>query len=124
MREYIDTFTERVFKIMQIETIEGYENLDQIMDVDGIDSIFVGAADLSRSIDGYRGGKGYTVNDVYDDICRRVKDKGLYLGAAIGPSKEDAQRVTEKGVQWVVFGQDVKILAQGLKYNLDQLNDF
>lgn len=123
-REYIDTSTERVFKIMQIETIEGYENLDQIMEVDGIDSIFIGAADLSGSIEGYRGEKDYTVNDVYDDICRRVREKGLYLGAAIGPTKEEAQKVTEKGVQWVVFGQDVKILAQGLKDNLDQLNDF
>lgn len=122
--EYINTSVERVFKIMQIETVEGYENLDRIMDVDGVDSIFIGAADLSRSIEGYCGEKGYTLNDVYDDICKRVREKGLYLGAAIGPTKEDAQRVTGKGVQWVVFGQDVKILAQGLKNNLDQLKDY
>ncbi len=31
---------------MQIETLEGYENLDEIMEVPGIDSLFIGAADL------------------------------------------------------------------------------
>lgn len=75
------------------------------MDVEGIDSIFIGAADLSRSIAGYRGDKNYTLDGVYDDICRRVRARGLYLGAAMGPTKEDAERIMGKGVQWTVFGR-------------------
>jgi len=119
---YLKSAYERVWKIMQIETVEGYENLDEIMDVEGIDSIFIGAADLSRSI----AGKGNTqsLNQVYDDICRRVRAKNIVLGAAIGPNAEDAARAMEKGVQWVVFGEDVRILATGLKANLDALKDF
>lgn len=122
--EYIRTSGERIFKIMQIETVEGYENLDEIMSVQGVDSLFIGAADLSRSIEGCRSEKAYELDEVYDDICRRVKEKGLHLGVAIGPSKEDAARVRAKGVEWVVFGQDVKALALGLKDNLEQLKDF
>ena len=58
--EYLASGYRNVMRIMQIESLEGYENLDAIMDVEGIDSIFIGAADLSRSIAGYRGDKNYT----------------------------------------------------------------
>lgn len=121
--EYIKTAAQNVFKIMQIETVEGYENLDEIMSVNGIDSMFIGAADLSRSLEGYHDEKKYELEVIYDDICKRVKEKGLHLGVAIGPTKEDAERVMAKGVEWVVFGQDVKALAFGLRDNLEQLKD-
>ena len=120
--EYLKSAYEKVWKIMQIETIEGYENLDEIMAVPGIDSLFIGAADLSRSIAGSDG--KYNIDDVYDDICRRVRSHGLYLGAAIGPTKEDAERVVSKGVQWVVFGQDSIILGKALKSNIEALKEF
>lgn len=122
--DYIEHSFENVFRIMQIETLEGYENLDEIMEVEGIDSMFIGAADLSRSIEGYQGEKGYTLDEVYDDICHRVRKKGLHLGVAIAPTAEDAKRVMEKGAQWVVFGQDARALAAGLKANLENLKDF
>lgn len=120
--EYLKDAYNKVFKAMQIETMEGYENLEQIMEVEGIDSIFLGAADLTRSIEGRNDGTKLDV--VYDDICKRVRAKDLILGAAIGPCKEDAQKVISKGVQWVVFGQDVRLLVKGLKDNLDALQDF
>jgi len=121
--EYIQSSSKSIFKIMQIETVEGYENLDEIMSVEGIDSMFIGAADLSRSLEGYQGEKQYELDIIYDDICKRVKEKGFHLGVAIAPTKEDAERVMAKGVDWVVFGQDVKALAFGLRDNLEPLKD-
>ena len=122
--EYIQTAYGRVLKIMQIETLEGYENLDEIMEVPGIDSLFIGAADLGRSINGQTGEKQYELSAVYDDICKRVRAKGLTLGAAIGATREEAAKAVDKGIQWVVFGQDARVLADGLKRNFDELADF
>lgn len=120
--EYIQSAYDRVFKVAQIETMEGYENLDEIIQVDGIDSLFIGAADLGRSILGRRDGTQLDV--VYCDICRRVKESGKILGVAIGPTAAEAQRVKELGAQWVVFGQDAKALAAGLKANIDAVADY
>lgn len=119
---YIKHAYEKVFKICQIETLEGYENLDEILSVKGIDSFFIGAADLSRSIAGRN--DGTKLDDVYNDICKKVRNAGKYLGVAIGPTKEDAGRVISKGAQWVVFGQDARCLACALKDNLDKLKDY
>lgn len=120
--DYLRNAYSKVWKIMQIESLDGYRNLEDILSVEGVDSLFIGAADLSRSIAGSTG--DYSLDVVYDDICSRVRKAGKYLGAAIGPTAADASRVTQKGVQWVVFGQDSRILSMGLKSNLDALRDF
>lgn len=120
--DYLKAAYGKVLKIMQIETLEGYENLDAILQVEGVDSIFIGAADLSRSISGTKGAP--ELDTVYDDICRRTRKAGLILGAAIGANAADARRVKDKGVQWVVFGQDARALSGALKANLDAVKDF
>lgn len=120
--EYIQSAYDKVFKVAQIETMEGYENLDEILQVDGIDSLFIGAADLGRSILGRNDGTQLDV--VYGDICKRVREKEKILGVAIGPTAEEAQRVKALGAQWVVFGQDARALAAGLKANIDAVKDY
>ncbi len=120
--EYIQEAYGKVLKIAQIETMEGYENLEEILQVEGLDSLFIGAADLGRSIRGRNDGTELSV--VYEDICKRVRARGKYLGVAIGPAREEAERVKNLGAQWVVFGQDTIILAKALKANLDALADY
>ena len=114
---YLKEAYAKVLKIAQIETYEGYQNLDEILAVEGIDSLFVGMADMTRSLAGIS--EGPKPDAVFEDICKRTKAFGKMLGCAISPSREDALRVTEKGVQWVVFGQDSRILAEGLRANLE-----
>ncbi len=119
---YIRSAYSQVLKICQIESMEGYENLEDILGVKGIDSFFIGAADLSRSIAARN--DGTQLETVYDDICRRVREAGKYLGAAISPTRESAAAAKEKGIQWVVFGQDARYLQGALKDNLDTIRDF
>lgn len=120
--EYIAHSAEEVFLIGQIETLEGYRNLDEILQVKGFDSFFIGAADMGRSIKG--SGEDIDLNHVIDDVSTRVRKAGFYMGAAIGPNPASAKRHMDVGVQWVVFGQDARIMSSGLKANLDALKDF
>lgn len=118
-QEYLKDAHNRVLKILQIETIHGYRNLDEILEVPGIDSLFIGGADLSRSLNG--NGEASDFDRVFADICSRVRASGHLLGTAIGATAADARRVKGLGVQWVVFGQDSRILAEGLRDNLNAL---
>ena len=119
--EYIARAGREVFKIGQIETLEAYRNLDEILTVSGFDSFFIGAADMGRSIKG--SGEDIHLDEVIDDVCQRVRRAGFYMGAAIAPTPESARRHMDVGVQWAVFGQDARILSSGLKANLDALSD-
>lgn len=119
--EYIKDHKSRTLRICQIETVEGYENLDEIMAVENIDSLFIGAADLSRSIGGKYPNGEKNLQEIYDDICRRVRDRGIILGAASGVTRQDVLPLIEKGVQWLVCGQDARILSGGMRDNLRNL---
>lgn len=119
---YIDGAYARVLKVAQIESLEGYENLDGIMSIPGIDSIFIGAADLSRSINDASPAGKEKLKEIYDDICRRVREKGMLLGAATGTEPEQIRSCSDKGIRWIVFGQDARIVSYGLKANLNAVN--
>ena len=66
-------------------------------------------------------GEASDFDRVFSDICSRVRASGHLLGTAIGATVADARRVKGLGVQWVVFGQDSRILAEGLRDNLNAL---
>ena len=51
MEEYVATANDSVVTIVQIETRAGLQNVGEIADVDGIDAVFVGPADLSGALD-------------------------------------------------------------------------
>jgi len=50
MEEYVKAANDLVLVMVQIETKEGVQNIDKIVDVDGIDVIFIGPYDLSLSL--------------------------------------------------------------------------
>lgn len=121
--DYIKNAYQNIFKVLQIETMEAYDNLDEIMSVEGIDSLFVGAADLERSLIS-RDKNSDRLPEIYDEICQRITDKNITLGSVIGIDPASAKAAVDKGIQFAVFGQDTRILAEGLKRNLNSLKDF
>jgi 2-keto-3-deoxy-L-rhamnonate aldolase RhmA len=50
MEEYVATANDSILTIAQIETEVGLENVREIAEVDGIDALFVGPADLSGAL--------------------------------------------------------------------------
>ena len=94
------------------------------MEVPGIDSLFIGATGLGRSINGQTGRSSMNSQRSTTISVNGSGAKGLTLGAAIGATREEAAKAVDKGIQWVVFGQDARVLADGLKRNFDELADF
>lgn len=97
--EYLKTANERIFKILQIEHIDAVRQIDEILEVPGVDAIVVGQNDLSGSI-----GKLAQINNpevqqlmkTVFDACRR---HGIPGGISAGPSKEELE-------MWFGFGLD------------------
>ena len=49
-KDYLDHSNSKVEVIFQIEGIQGFNNLNQILNHDGVNSIFIGPYDLSQSL--------------------------------------------------------------------------
>ena len=97
--EYLKTANERIFKILQIEHVDAVRQIDEILEVPGVDAIVVGQNDLSGSI-----GKLTQIHDpevqqlmkIVFDACKR---HGIPGGISAGPSKEELE-------MWFGFGLD------------------
>jgi 4-hydroxy-2-oxoheptanedioate aldolase len=110
--DYTQHADETVVTIAMIETREALENLDEIMDVDGLDAVFVGPSDLGQSL-GYGPGPDREepeVVEAIDSVLAAARDRGLAAGIFAG-STEHASRLIEKGFRFVNVSTDLRLMA-------------
>ena len=80
--DYISTANQNTLVAVQIESVEGLQNCEEIAKVDGIDMVFVGPNDLCSSM-GYVAGDHQNVPEVQEAIARVLRAcqaAGKYAG--------------------------------------------
>ena len=110
--DYTEYADETVVTIAMIETREALENLDGIMDVEGLDAVFVGPSDLGQSL-GYGPGPDREEPEVVEAIDRvlaAARDRGL-VACTFAGSTEHASRMVEKGFRFINVSTDVRLMA-------------
>ncbi len=100
--EYLKGSESEPMVIIQIETLEGVRNLDEILKVTGIGSICIGPLDLSGSMGKLGQTDDHEVNNIIDLICEKVHAAGLLLGTASWPLEPWKKR----GLNWVALTSD------------------
>jgi 4-hydroxy-2-oxoheptanedioate aldolase len=112
--DYLDRANDEVCLLVQAETREALDNLEEICAVDGVDGVFIGPADLSASL-GHRGKPGHPeVQAAIEDAMRRIIASGKAAGTLVSDNAL-AKRYLELGCTFVAVGIDVRILASGAR---------
>ncbi len=105
---YFKTSNENSLIILQIEGKEGIENLDGILNVGGVDIIFIGPYDLSQSL-GLTGQISHPdVVKAMKDVVKRAKAKGKVVGTFV-ETPEEVKMWKEMGVLYLSYKVDVGI---------------
>ena len=103
----------RATLVCQIEGREAVDQLDEILDVEGIDILFIGPYDLSQSL-GCPGEVGSSqVLEFVAEIATRAKKHGVRTGAFSDDPKL-TQTLLECGVSMMACSVDVEIFRSGL----------
>jgi 2-keto-3-deoxy-L-rhamnonate aldolase RhmA len=118
--EYMNKVNEENILMVQIESPTAVENINNLLDVEGIDAAFVGPNDLSQSM----GIMGQTdnpqfiaaVDKVIDAARRRGKFSGIHM-----MSVETLQPWIEKGMSLNFWSNDVIMLMNAAKAGLAKL---
>jgi 2-dehydro-3-deoxyglucarate aldolase/4-hydroxy-2-oxoheptanedioate aldolase len=103
--DYLMYANEEIFVMTAVETPEAAANLDEILEVKGLDGIFIGPMDLATSM-GYFAAPG---NPEVQAMIRSIEDKVLASGkvlATISNSWEQAQQRYERGYQMLMLMAD------------------
>ena len=109
-QEYVESANQEITVIVQAEHAEAVENIEQIVQVEGIDAVLLGPYDLAASL-----GKMGQVDDpevtgAIDRITAACQEAGLPLGI-FGVSADAIRPYIEKGYNLVVAGTDTIFLS-------------
>jgi 4-hydroxy-2-oxoheptanedioate aldolase len=117
---YLKTAESELCLIVQIETMQGLQNLEAIAAVDGVDAVFIGPADLAASMGHIGNGQHPQVQAAVDDAFHRLKSIGKPAGY-LTLNEEEAQRRIAQGIAMVGVATDTSIITRGAKALLQRL---
>ena len=110
--DYIHQANDAMCVLVQIETREALNNLVQILDVDGVDGVFIGPADLSADM-------GFAGNPQHPEVQAAIEQAIVQIRAAgkapgiLMANEQLAKRYLELGALFVAVGVDTTLLARG-----------
>ena len=99
-----------------IESRQGVENIDEILNTEGLDGVFIGPYDMSASY----GVTGDTSNELVTEGCDRVLEACKIHGKIAGihivkPDEKVINENIEKGFQFIAVGIDTLFLRNGFQ---------
>ena len=119
--EYIEWANRNVFVIAQIETAGAMNDLDEILAIEGLDSLVLGPFDLSGAIDTLGNVRGPVVSEAIRTVAAKASAAGKFLGAGLGADPDFARQLAAWGVQWIHVGCDFEYLRQAANDLFDEI---
>ena len=118
----VRTANEETVLVLQIESLEAYENLDEIMQVDGIDVLFVGPTDLSATLGVITQTESREVQSIMRDVPKRLDGSGIMAGTTLDGMEEIREKI-DWGYRYINVGSPMGYGMRVLQDNLDALRN-
>ncbi len=119
-REHLEDCNRDHVVMIGIESVPAVENLDAILDVGGIDVVFIGPADLSTSMGIPRDFDHPDFDRMCLDIIRRCTERGVQVAANFASLRQSA-RWAALGLNLVIHACDFRVLHEGYKKAIEDI---
>ncbi len=107
---YLQRANDEIFIMIAIETPEAVSNLDEILQVKGLDGVFIGPMDLASSMGHFCDPSQAEVQAAIQQVEKKVLAAGKVLATTTG-TWEQAQKLFERGYQMLMLMADGGALA-------------
>lgn len=121
--EHFKKSNENTMVLVHIEGLEGVNNLDEILEVKGLDVIFLGPYDLSQSC----GVPGDVTNPIVVEKMKQAVAMAERKGVKVGTFVETPERANfwrELGVSYLAYSVDVGIYYNACKQIVEGVNSY
>ncbi len=119
LEEYLREANDEILLAVQVETPQTVENLENILDVAGLDAIFIGPADLA----GCMGLAGQTahpkVGSAITRIIQTARARHIPFGVPTW-SPEEFMNYVARGATLLLLGSDLAFLMESARANLSK----
>ncbi len=117
--EYLDHANRETMVIVQIEDPEALDHLDEIIQVDGVDALFIGPGDMSIAMGVPFQFDHPKMREVWDRVASATEKAGKWWGTVM-LSPEQVQRDCAKGARLFNLGSDHGLLMDGMGKRIEQ----
>ncbi|GAB3318445.1 HpcH/HpaI aldolase/citrate lyase family protein [Larkinella ripae] len=121
--QYYADARDTILGVVQIETVEVLNHLDEVAAIDGVDVLFIGPADLSMEL----GIFGQFDHPRFREALRETVNAAQKAGKATGIlffNPDDYRRYHELGIRMIACGADGTFVADGARNLATKLDAF
>jgi 2-keto-3-deoxy-L-rhamnonate aldolase RhmA len=123
--KFLKTFNRNNYLIIGIESVYGYQNLSALLDLEGIDGIFIGPHDLSISMEIPEQYKHPEFIKVVTDIihrCRKAhKGVGIHVSQSVYSEDYIMDTFIDQGMNFILYGADIILLNCEMEKSLSRM---
>jgi 2-keto-3-deoxy-L-rhamnonate aldolase RhmA len=110
--DFLKAANEAIITIVQIEQVEAFRNLKEILAVPGLTSIVVGPNDFAASL-GFPGQPRHPeVIRAIDSVIAQAREAKVPMGIAVGDDPEILVEWADKGVEWLAIAADYVLITR------------
>ena len=116
--EFMVKANQETILIPQIEDKEGVAAIDEILEVEGIDGVFIGPCDLSKSLGVVNQTEHPKVREAIDTIAQACQKHGKWWGSPAQPG-EKMRELLKKGASLLACAQDATLFLRAFRNALE-----
>jgi 2-keto-3-deoxy-L-rhamnonate aldolase RhmA len=109
---YLQQANRELFVVAQVETRELVAELDDVLKLEGLDSLVLGPQDLSGSFGRLGDVTHPDVVQAMKTVAAKSKAAGKFIGSGLGANPKFARLLIDCGVQWLQAGNDVEYMIR------------
>jgi 4-hydroxy-2-oxoheptanedioate aldolase len=118
--EYMEWANDELLTVVQIESREGVDNIEDIVSTKGVDAIMIGPADLSQDM-GIPGQLQHPeLENAFRKIIKACKKTNVAPGIHLA-NMELANKWTREGMRFVTYSYDIKFFKESSRTALKSL---
>jgi len=111
--DYCKNANAEIAVIVQIETREAVDNLEDILEVPGLDAVFIGPADLSSALGTFPDANAPVVQEAIDRVLNSANQRGMPVGYYCNSGRE-AEARAKQGFRMLNVGSDMGFVTRSL----------
>ena len=123
LKGYVDRANEQTTVVVQAEHIEAVENIEAIVQVEGVDAVLIGPYDLSSSL----GIPGNFKHNNFIDVEKRILSIAKKFEKAVGihvisTNWNDVKLKIQEGFNLIIYSADMLFLGSIIRKSLNNLS--
>jgi len=121
LRTYLEKYNEGSLSIVNIESVAAFENIDELLNVQGLDAVIIGPHDLSINMQLPEQYDHPEFEKLVKEIIKKTRSKGIAAGIHFPSNPKRQIKWMQEGANIVLHSSDMFLFNQKLNEDINKI---